>query len=98
MSCSHCNGGRKHLADDSAIQPRGLPRRNILSIDEFIGAAVRDILRAYENVNTCHAESDMDNVLDGLKRDYRYLTWSQRYIEGRAAAPTTEATEDKHDT
>lgn len=60
---------------------RGLPRRNITSIEEFIGYAVQDILCAYRNAYAYpqepgHAELDMDTALDDLKKDYRSLVYN----------------------
>ena len=52
---------------------RGMPRRNVTSIEEFIGYAVQDILCAQELE---HAELDMDTALDDLKKDYRSLVYN----------------------
>lgn len=60
---------------------RGLPRRNIMSLDEFIECAVEDIKIAYRNAyaepqESGHAIYDMECVLDDLKGDYRSLVYN----------------------
>ena len=87
MSECKCGGScRCHRDQRGPLGPRGLPRRCILSIEEFIGYAVTDILTAYKNAydnpqEPEHAQQDMNQVLDDLKRDYGYLVWSKMMID-----------------